>query len=242
VPSRGAGLLLQRELEMLSKLVQDPEQPYFALLGGSKVSDKIEVVESVLQRVQGLMVGGAMACTFLAAQGHDVGRSKVELDHVGLARHLLQRCEERGVLLFLPVDHVVVKSLDEGAAVRVVANGAFEADDMAVDIGPETVALYTAALGGRAPGQKAAPRTVFWNGPMGIFERDAFAHGTTAVAKAVAQSAATSVIGGGDSAAAVKKAGVTPLVTHVSTGGGASLEFLSGRAMPGVQALRGGRR
>ncbi|MSP91450.1 MAG: phosphoglycerate kinase [Myxococcales bacterium] len=242
VPSRGAGLLLEREVEMLSRLVQSPDQPYFALLGGAKVSDKIEVIESLIPLVSGLVIGGAMACTFLAAQGHDLGKSKVEKDHEGLVRHLLKRCAERGVLVLLPLDHVVVKALTPAAPHRVVRNGEFEPDDMAVDIGPATIELFTNALAGRVPGQTTAPRTVLWNGPMGVFEMDAFATGTTAVARAVGQSAAVSVIGGGDSAAAIKKAGVTPLVTHVSTGGGASLEFLSGRSMPGIQALRGGRR
>jgi phosphoglycerate kinase len=183
-----------------------------------------------------------MAYTFLAAQGIAMGKSLVERDHVGLAKHLLDRCAEKGTPVLLPVDHVVVQEVKPDAPSAIKANGALAADDIAVDIGPETIALYTAALAGRHPQLPQAPRTVLWNGPMGIFEMDRFAEGTMAVARAVAQSTATSVVGGGDSVAAVQKAGVTPMISHISTGGGASLEYLSGQPMPGVQALRGGRR
>lgn len=240
MPTRAAGLLLEREIEYLSKLVQSPESPYVAILGGAKVSDKIEVIESLLPIVDVLVIGGAMAYTFLTAQGHDMGKSLVERDHVPLAKHLLQRCEERGVTVLLPQDHVVVKEIAADAPSRIVDNGHFAADDIAVDIGPATITAYCDLLAGNHP--KGAPRTILWNGPMGIFEMDAFAAGTMAIAKAVAQTAATSVVGGGDSVAAVKKAGVTPLISHVSTGGGASLEFISGKPMPGIAALRGGRR
>ena len=241
MPIRGAGLLLEREVEVLTRLMQNPEPPYVLLLGGAKVSDKIDVIESLLPQVSALMFGGAMAYTFLAAQGHDLGQSLVERDHVMLARHLLARCAERGLPVWLPVDHVVVSEITADAPLRVVDNGAFEATDIGVDIGPQTVALFTEVLAGTHPGTHA-PRTILWNGPMGVFEHDRFATGTMAIAKAVAQTAATSVIGGGDSVAAVRKAGVTPLISHVSTGGGASLEFLSGKPMPGIAALRGGRR
>ena len=242
MPARAAGLLLEREIEYLSKLIQSPESPYVAILGGAKVSDKIEVIESLLPIVNVLMIGGAMAYTFLTAQGFDMGKSLVERDHVQLAKHLLTRCEERGVLVLLPSDHVVVQEIAADAPSKVLRNGEFGPDDIAVDIGPQTIEAYSGLLAGSNPKSKGAPRTILWNGPMGIFEMDAFAAGTMAVAKAVAQTAATSVVGGGDSVAAVKKAGVTPLISHVSTGGGASLEFISGKPMPGIAALRGGRR
>ncbi|MBM4344796.1 MAG: phosphoglycerate kinase [Deltaproteobacteria bacterium] len=242
VPARGAGLLLEREIEVLTRLTTAPEGPYVALLGGAKVSDKIEVIESLLPLVNGLVIGGAMAYTFLAAQGLDMGKSLVERDHVGLAKHLLGRCAEKNLPVFLPVDHTVVTEIKADAVAVTKANGALGADDIAVDIGPQTIALFTDVLGGRSSQLAGAPRTVLWNGPMGIFEMDAFAAGTMAVARAVAQSTATSVVGGGDSVAAVQKAGVTPMISHISTGGGASLEFLSGQPMPGIAALRGGRR
>ena len=242
MPGRAAGLLLEREIEYLSKLTQSPESPYVAILGGAKVSDKIDVIESLLPIVDVLIIGGAMAYTFLAAQGVELGKSLVERDHIQLAKHLLSRCEERGVLVLLPSDLVVVQEVKPDAAWRVAKNGEFGEDDIAVDIGPATIEAYTSLLAGSHPQAKGPPRTILWNGPMGIFEMDAFAAGTMAVAKAVAQTAAISVVGGGDSVAAVKKAGVTPLISHVSTGGGASLEFISGKPMPGISALRGGRR
>lgn len=240
MPLRGAGLLLEKEMEYLTRLMTNPEAPYVAMLGGAKVSDKIEVIETLIPLVHALVIGGAMAYTFLAAQGIEVGKSLVEKDHLQLARHLLHRCEERGLPVYLPVDHVVVKEIKADADLRIARNGELEADDIAVDIGPETIELFCEVLAGRK-GQ-ATPRTILWNGPMGIFEMDRYAAGTMAIAKAVAQTTATSVVGGGDSVAAVRKAGVTPLISHVSTGGGASLEFLSGKPMPGITALRGARR
>ncbi len=242
VPVRGAGLLLEKELEVLGKLMSSPEAPYVALLGGAKVSDKIEVIESLLPLVHGLLIGGAMAYTFLTAQGFDMGKSLVEKDHLGLAKHLLGRCDEKGLPVLLPVDHIVVKEIKADAPFTIKKNGELEPDDIAVDIGPETIKLFENLLAGTHPSLPQPPRTVLWNGPMGIFEMDAFANGTMAVAQAVAHSTAYSVVGGGDSVAAVQKAGVTPMIRHISTGGGASLEYLSGLPMPGVQALRGGRR
>lgn len=242
MPMRAAGLLLEREVEYLTKLMTSPEMPYFALLGGAKVSDKIEVIESLIPNVSALLIGGAMAYTFLAAQGIDVGKSLVETDHLQLAKHLLQRASERGLPLYLPVDHVVVKEVAADALCSVVENGGFASDDIAVDIGPKTIELYTQLLAGRHAGSETPPRTILWNGPMGIFEMERFATGTSAIATAIAQTTATSVVGGGDSVSAIRKAGVTPLISHVSTGGGASLEFLSGKPMPGITALRGGRR
>ena len=241
VPDRAAGLLVERELAYLGRLMSGGESPYFAILGGAKISDKIEVIERLIAVVDGLVIGGAMACTFLAAQGFEMGKSKVEADRLVLARHLLARCENRGVKVFLPTDHVVVRSLDDDSPSRVAHNGEIASDEMAVDIGPETAARFAAVLTGGDP-DSAAPRTVLWNGPMGLFETDRFAVGTNIIAKAIAQSAATSVVGGGDSAAAVRKAGVAPLISHISTGGGATLEFLGGKTMPGLAALRGGRR
>lgn len=242
VPLRGAGLLLEREIEVLTKLIATPEAPYVAILGGAKVSDKIEIIESLLPLVQGLIIGGAMAYTFLTAQGHNMGKSLVERDHLGLAKHLLGRCEEKNLPVWLPVDHVCVKEVKPDAVCTVKATGELSDDDIAVDIGPQSAELFAGVLGGQSPLLQGAPRTVLWNGPMGIFEIDAFAAGTMAVARAVAQSTATSVVGGGDSVAAVQKAGVTPMISHISTGGGASLEFLAGQPMPGIVALRGGRR
>lgn len=242
VPARGAGLLLEREIEVLSKLMTSPESPYIALLGGAKVSDKIEVIESLLPLVQGLLIGGAMAYTFLAAQGHDMGNSLVEKDHLGLAKHLLARCEEKGIPVFLPVDHTVVAEVKADAPFQTKVTADISAGDIAVDIGPATIEMFTQVLAGHHPQMQTPPRTILWNGPMGIFEMEAFATGTMAIAKAVAQSTATSVVGGGDSVSAVQHAGVTPMISHISTGGGASLEYLSGQPMPGILALRGGRR
>ena len=242
MPMRGAGLLLERELEVLSKLMTSPEAPYVALMGGAKVSDKIEVIESLLPLVHGLLIGGAMASTFLAAQGHSMGNSLVEKDHLGLAKHILARCEEKGIPVFLPVDHTVVTEIKADAPHQCKATTDLAAEDIVVDIGPATIALFTQVLAGHHPQMQTPPRTILWNGPMGVFEMAPFATGTMAVARAVAQSTATSVVGGGDSVSAVQHAGVTPMISHISTGGGASLEYLSGQPMPGIQALRGGRR
>lgn len=240
MPERAAGLLIEREVGALSRLLAGVQRPYVAILGGAKVSDKVEIIEKLLDVVDSIVIGGAMAYTFLTAQGHDMGASLVERERLKLASSLLERCRKRGVEVHLPTDHVVVDEIGPGAASRVRANGEVAAGEIAVDLGPETVAAYTALLAGDGDG--AAPRTILWNGPMGIFELDAFATGTTAVARAVAHTAAFSVVGGGDSVAAIDKAGVKPLVSHVSTGGGASLEYLSGKALPGLGALRGGRR
>ncbi|MCB9740194.1 MAG: phosphoglycerate kinase [Deltaproteobacteria bacterium] len=242
IPDRAAGLLVEREIAFLSKLTGGAETPYVAILGGAKISDKIEVLERLLGVVDGLIIGGAMANTFLAAQGHAMGKSLVETDKAQLARHLLARCEERGIRVWLPVDHVVAGEASADAATEVVPVGAVGEAQMALDIGPETVELFSAVLDGSAGEGWTAPKTLFWNGPMGLFEIEPFAAGTMALARAVARAPATSVIGGGDSAAAARKAGVTSMISHISTGGGASLEFLGGRMLPGLVALRGGRR
>jgi phosphoglycerate kinase len=229
VVDRGAGLLLAREVEMLSRLLRAPEQPFVTVLGGAKVSDKIGVIEHLLSTVQAFLIGGAMAYTFLRAQGKPVGRSRVEEDKIDLARDTLARAARENVRVLLPVDHVAADKPEAGATTRVVSADDFPADLLGVDIGPETASRYAAEI--------EAARTVFWNGPMGIFEIDAFSAGTMAIAEALAACRGVTVVGGGDSVAALARAGRTDAVTHVSTGGGASLEFLEGRELPGVKAL-----
>jgi phosphoglycerate kinase len=224
VPKAAAGLLMQQEIEYLTLVTSNPPRPCVAILGGAKVSDKIEVIENLMNHVDHLLVGGAMAYTFLKAQGRPTGRSLVEEDKVELAASLLRRA---GAKLMLPVDHVVAAELKEGAAHQVVT--AIPDDQMGLDIGPATVDSYSAVV-------KQA-RTIIWNGPMGVFEKPPFDRGTVALAKAVAASGATSVVGGGDSEKAVKAAGVSSQISHISTGGGASLEFLAGLELPGVVAL-----
>ncbi len=226
---RAAGLLLAREVQVLSQLLHAPEAPFVAVLGGAKVSDKIGVIENLLGRVQAFCIGGAMAYTFLAAQGKPIGRSRVEADKVDVARQALAKAATRSVRVLLPVDHVAADRPEAGATARVVDADEFPADLLGVDIGPQTAARYRAEI--------AAARTVLWNGPMGIFEIDAFAGGTMAIAEALAACSGTTVVGGGDSVAALARAGRLDAVTHVSTGGGASLEFLEGRTLPGVAAL-----
>ncbi|MFZ4577514.1 MAG: phosphoglycerate kinase [Myxococcota bacterium] len=241
-PMRSAGLALERELEVLSKLVTGPEMPYLAIVGGARVSEKIDLIEALLPQVSSLLLGGQMALTFLAAQGRETGTSLIERDHVARARHVLARCAERDLNVWLPLDHVVVTEFAPDAPTRVVEAQDFAETDFAVDIGPRTVQLFTELLAGTHPGTRSSPRTVLWNGPMGHVEVDRFSAGTWSVAKAIAQTAAHSVIIGNETAAAVRRAGVTPLLSHVSTGGLAALEFLAGRQMPGIAALRGGRR
>ena len=224
VSQTGAGLLMEQELKYLGMATSHPERPCVAILGGAKVSDKIEVIENLGKIVDQLLIGGAMAYTFLKAQGQPTGNSLVEADKVDLAKRLLA---ELGSKLKLPVDHVVVSEIQSGAAHLVVDT--IPENKIAVDIGPETIREYSKALAGA--------KTVIWNGPMGIFEKPPFDAGTVAIAKAVAESGATSVVGGGDSEKAVKAAGVSSKISHVSTGGGASLEFLAGMELPGVAAL-----
>jgi phosphoglycerate kinase len=229
IEDRAAGLLLQRELEVLEKLRDDPPRPYLAVLGGAKVSDKIGVMEALIGKVDALLVGGAMANTFLAAQGHSVGKSLCENDKLALARSLIGAAGKAGVDLLLPVD-VRIGDTVEAASAREVAVDSIPPDAMALDIGPRTEALYRERL--------RRARAVFWNGPMGLFENPAFAGGTLAVARAAADCPGFSVVGGGDSVAAVKQADLGSRFDHVSTGGGASLEYLEGRPLPGVEALR----
>jgi phosphoglycerate kinase len=224
VPQAAAGLLMQQELKYLGIAISHPERPCVAILGGAKVSDKIEVIENLGKVVDKLLIGGAMAYTFLKAQNQPTGNSLVEPDKVELARKLIG---DLGSKLMLPVDHIVVSEIQPGAASEAVES--IPEGKIGVDIGPKTVAHYSQVLRGA--------KTVIWNGPMGIFEKPPFDKGTVAVAKAVAESGATSIVGGGDSEKAVKAAGVAGKITHVSTGGGASLEFLAGIQLPGVAAL-----
>ncbi len=224
-----AGFLMEKELTYLGKAIQNPDKPYVAILGGAKVSDKIEVISNLLPLVDSLLIGGGMAYTFLSAQGIGVGKSLVEPDKLDLARELLDDAAKRGVKLLLPVDHKVAEKIDPAAQARVVGLREIPDSLMALDIGPKTIEAFVAAVHGA--------KTIVWNGPMGVFECPPFADGTLAVARAVADSGATSIIGGGDSVAAVQQAGVASRITHISTGGGASLEFLGGLKLPGVEAL-----
>jgi phosphoglycerate kinase len=224
VPTAAAGLLMEQELKYLGMATTNPERPCVSILGGAKVSDKIEVIANLGKVVDRLLIGGAMAYTFLKAQGLPVGKSLVEDDKLDLAKQLLR---DLGGKLMLPVDHIVVSEIAAGAPNEAVER--IPADKIGVDIGPKTIEQYAAVIKGA--------KTVIWNGPMGIFEKPPFDAGTVALAKAVADSGATSVVGGGDSEKAIKAAGVTSKISHVSTGGGASLEFLAGLKLPGVAAL-----
>jgi len=224
VPKAAAGFLMDKELEYLNKVTKNPDRPCVAILGGAKVSDKIEVIQNLMKFVDQLLIGGAMAYTFLKAQGKPVGKSLVEDDKVELAKELMAGAGSR---LRLPEDHVVVSELKEGAPNQIVET--IPDDKMAVDIGPKTIDAYSAIV--------AKSKTIIWNGPMGVFEKPPFDRGTVALAKAVASSGAVSVVGGGDSEKAVKSAGVADKISHISTGGGASLEFLAGIELPGVAAL-----
>lgn len=224
-----AGFLMEKELDFLGRAVSNPDRPYAAIIGGAKVSDKIGVIENLLAKVDVLIIGGGMANTFFAAQGYNVGKSLIEPDKIPLAKELLASASQRGIQLLLPSDVVVADKFAADAAHRVVTTDAIGAEEMALDIGPASCAAFAAAL--------APAKTIVWNGPMGVFEMDAFAKGTEAVARAVAAAAAVSVVGGGDSVAALEKVGLAEKITHISTGGGASLEFLEGKVLPGVAAL-----
>jgi len=224
-----AGLLMERELEYLGKAVQNLERPYIAIVGGAKVSDKIELLQNLMKFANSVLIGGAMAYTFLKAKGIEVGLSRVEDDKLDLARDLMQFGERREIKVCLPTDHIVAEKLDASAAAEVVNSDSIPTNRLGVDIGPATRAAYAAEI--------ARAKTIVWNGPMGVFEIDQFAEGTLAVARAVADSPAVSIVGSGDSVAAVHKAGIEAKISHISTGGGASLEFLSGMTLPGVAAL-----
>ena len=224
-----AGFLMEKELLFLDGAVTAPSRPFAAIIGGAKVSDKIGVIANLLEKVDTLLIGGGMANTFLAAKGYSLGKSLVELDKLELANGLIAKAKQRGVNLLLPTDVVVANAFAADAKVCEVAVDAVPADWMALDIGPVTRQAFADALVGA--------KTIIWNGPMGVFEFDAFAKGTEAVARAVADSKATSIVGGGDSIAALEKTKLASRITHISTGGGASLEFLEGKVLPGVAAL-----
>jgi phosphoglycerate kinase len=230
VKDAAAGLLMAAEIEHLGRVLEHPEHPFVAILGGAKVSDKLEVIQNLIPRVDALLIGGAMAYTFFKARNVPVGKSLVEAELLDAARDVETRAKARGLRLELPVDHVVAPKLEAGSPAETLDVGdPAIGDRMGLDIGPKTIATYRSVI--------APAKTVIWNGPMGVFEIDAFAKGTMEVARAVADVKGTTVIGGGDSIAAVAKAGVTDRITHISTGGGASLEFLGGRELPGVAAL-----
>jgi phosphoglycerate kinase len=230
VQKSAAGLLMEKELQYLGKVLRHPERPFIAILGGAKVSDKIGVIRNLLDKIDVLIIGGGMAYTFLKAQGEPVGKSLVEEDKVELARQLLKEAKSHKLKFLLPTDHVVAEKIEPNAIVQTVASGHIPANMMALDIGPKTIETFTEAI--------ARALTIVWNGPMGVFEVAPFAKGTFKVAHAVAENVgATSIVGGGDSVSAVNAAGVADKITHISTGGGASLEFLEGKKLPGVEAL-----
>jgi phosphoglycerate kinase len=233
IPEAGAGLLMEKELRYLGAALGNPERPFVAILGGAKVSDKIEVIDNLVPRVDRLLIGGAMAYTFFKALGKPTGKSLVEDDKLDSAREIMKAAAARQLQLLLPTDHVVAPKLEAGAPSETLSvdDGAI-GDRMGLDIGPATARAYADAL--------RDAKTVVWNGPMGVFEIPDFAKGTVAVAKAVADVKGTTIVGGGDSIAAVKAAGVTDRITHISTGGGASLEFLGGQTLPGVAVLPDG--
>ncbi len=229
VKEKAAGFLIQKEVEYLSRVLRAPEKPFVALLGGAKVSDKIKVIDNLMTKADAICIGGAMAYTFLKAQGVAVGKSRVEEDKLELARQIVDRARTRGVELLLPLDHVCAAEPKETAKRVVVNDRAIPDDLVGLDIGPRTLDRYRQRI--------LAAKTVFWNGPMGLFEQKPWAEGTFGVARAMAESAAVTVVGGGDSAAAVEEAGLVSKMKHVSTGGGASLEFIEGRTLPGIQVL-----
>lgn len=224
----GVGYLVQKELEALTKVVEGPARPLVAILGGAKVSDKIGVIDALSRRCDTLIIGGAMAYTFLAAQDVPVGESRIEEDRLLLAQRLLERCEQRGVEVLLPTDHVAAEEFNKEAPTEIMST--LREGWMGLDIGPQSARRYAAAVG--------QAKTIFWNGPMGVFEWEQTSGGTRAVAEAVAASEGYTVVGGGDSAAAVAAFGLAEQVDHVSTGGGASLEFIEGRELPGIKAIR----
>ncbi|WP_192892952.1 phosphoglycerate kinase [Planococcus salinus] len=224
-----SGLLLEKELDVLGKALSDPERPFTAIIGGAKVKDKIGVIDHLLDKVDHLLIGGGLSYTFSKAQGHEIGKSLVEEDKLELAKSFIQKAEEKGVRLYLPIDAVVASEFSKDADTKAVKIEEIPADWMGLDIGPETAELYAEVIN--------KSKLVIWNGPMGVFEMPPFANGTKAVAEAMAETSAYTVIGGGDSAAAVEKFNVADQMDHISTGGGASLEFMEGKDLPGVTAL-----
>jgi phosphoglycerate kinase len=232
VKQAAAGLLMEKEIKYIGKAISNPARPFAAILGGAKVSDKIEVVENLMKIADSMLIGGGMAYTFLKAQGLPIGKSLVEADKIDLAKKILADAKAKNFKLLLPVDHVIAPEFKADAPAKIVDVAATPDDQMGLDIGPRTVEAYKSALAGA--------KTIVWNGPMGVFEMSAFAKGTLEIAKAVAAATgtgATTIIGGGDSVAAVHQAGLAKQISHISTGGGASLEYLGGRKLPGVEAL-----
>ena len=230
VKEKAAGCLLQKEVEYLSRALYAPEKPYVAILGGAKVSDKIPVIQNLIGKADHILIGGAMAYTFFKAQGYDVGKSLVEEDKKALALEILKKAQTGKVDFVLPSDHLLASAIDKDAATEVASSFPFPADRMAVDIGPKTAEIYAAVI--------AKAKMVVWNGPLGVFEIDKFARGTMRIAVAVAEAKATTIVGGGDSIAALEKAGGSNKITHISTGGGASLEYLAFGTLPGIEALK----
>jgi len=232
VQQSAAGLLMERELAYIGKAISNPTRPFVAILGGAKVSDKIEVVENLMKVADAMLIGGGMAYTFLKSQGLEIGKSLVEQDKLDLARKILADAKQRNFKFLLPVDQVVAPEFKADAPSKIVDAGATPPDYMGLDIGPRTITAYAAEI--------AKAKTIVWNGPMGVFEMPAFAKGTLEIAKAVAaatKAGAISIVGGGDSVAAVHQSGLADQISHISTGGGASLEFLGGRKLPGVEVL-----
>ncbi|MFC1590806.1 phosphoglycerate kinase, partial [Candidatus Omnitrophota bacterium] len=224
-----AGFLLQKEIEYMGRVLTDPVKPFVAILGGSKVSDKIGIVENLLDKVNTILIGGGMAYTFLKSQGTPIGNSKLEQDKVELAGNILKKARQKGVLLMLPVDHVIVEKLEPGANAKTTEDAEIPDGWMGVDIGPKTAEIFKKEV-------KQA-KTVLWNGPLGVFEIDPFGEGSKEIAATLAGTSAVSILGGGDTASCVAKFALTDKMTHISTGGGASLEYLEGRALPGIVAL-----
>lgn len=230
VPEAAAGFLIKKELKYLGKAVHSPQKPYVAILGGAKVSDKIPVIENLLNKADRILMGGAMAYTFFSAQGYQVGRSKVEKDKKEMAGQLLKKSKNTDTTLHLPLDHVVASEPDSSVQAQIVDSLPIPSGLMGLDIGPKTIHKYSSII--------AKAKTIFWNGPMGVFEVEQFAQGTFQIAQAVSNTQALSIVGGGDSASAVAKAGVSHKISHVSTGGGASLEYIAKEILPGLEALK----
>jgi phosphoglycerate kinase len=229
VKTVAAGFLMMKEVEGLGKALLNPQKPYVAILGGAKISDKIGVIQNLLDKVNTLLIGGGMAYTFLKAEGFQIGKSLVEEDQIGFSLNLLEKAKGK-INFLLPSDHIAAERMDVQAKRKVVKNDQIPSGWVCLDIGPETVKTFSEEI-------KSA-KTIVWNGPMGVFEMEPFSQGTFAIAKAIANSLAFSIVGGGDSVAAVNKAGVADQISHISTGGGASLEFLEGKKLPGIEALR----
>ncbi len=226
---KGAGKLLMKEIHYLEESLKNPQRPFLAILGGSKVSDKLKLIKNLLNKVDQLMIGGAMSYTFLKAKGVPVGNSRVEDDFLEEARSLISACERKGIDLLLPLDHLTAATFAEDAQALITLDEDIDKDQMGLDIGPETIHLYTSTV--------LEAKTVVWNGPMGVFEWEPFSTGTISVAEAMAETGALTIVGGGDSVAAIHQAGVEDKITHISTGGGASLELLGGNRLPGIAAL-----